>query len=222
MIQSKEQDCFILSILSYISIASSGHTFHLDSKVGKTAIRHQTRFYSYLIVEFNIFVAIWKYFATKNSKYVFKIFFLYLFIFLNLARKIICGKKGIMFDLLIFFIRITHLVNIMDRLRISEVCSHCKRFSIEENINQILKLRAGIKILTSLSNMFSVMTFIYIIHRRMFTEFIFNCTLFLLWNFLESYDNDEKILMRIVFLIIYFLNMVCQVILIEKTHSLKE
>lgn len=220
---SKEADCLIMSFFSYISIALTGHNLYLDALRPKGILQsHEIRFFTYIIVELNIFISTWKYFEKKNSEKLIQIFCLHMFFIINITRKSSCGKRFVLVDLIVFFCRIFHLIWIMDRLRTREVCSHCKTYSIEENMHQILKLRSVIKILKNLYFMFTIMTFIYIAMRGLIREFFLYIFINLLIYFLEINDKNERLPLRIAILTLYFLSFLENVKILAMLHHLKE
>ncbi|KRH94325.1 hypothetical protein M153_2990008943 [Pseudoloma neurophilia] len=219
----KEIDCLLMTVFSYLSIIFIGVSFYMDSKPSKGAsTASEIRLYSYLLIEANYIYCIWKYFETNGTDNILKMFFLQIFLLKNYLKKQTYGEKFTFFDLLIFFARLVHLVNVIDRIRIEKVCYHCRKYSIEDNIVQILKMRSAMKIISSLYYMFVVMNLIYCWLRNQFLCFI-SCSLLTLTIYIvENYDRDEKILPRCLILILNVLSVIQNQYLIWMAQKLNE
>lgn len=221
--RSREIDCLVMSIFSYMSIVLISISFYFDGirPKGITAST-ESRFFSYLMIEFGYLISIWKYFKQVNLGNIIKLYYLQAFLANNIVMKHARGKKLIFFDLLLLFLRVWHLINTSKRTNMSEICSHCERYSIEMNIAEKLKMKILLRVKFGLYNMFGVVTMVYAWKRNLNDHFIVTLILFGLIYILEHHDHDEKMSFRILTILLHSLSFYSNFRLIQVQYELKE
>lgn len=221
--RSREIDCLVMSLFSFLSFVLIGISLYFDAIRPKGITQStQSRVFSYLIAEFGYLISIWKFFRQTNLGNIVKLYYLQAFIANNIIMKYALGKKFIFFDLILLFTKIWHLMSISEPANMSEVCSHCQGYSIEMNVAKTLKMKIILKLNHGLFQMFSIMTVVYAWTRDLYNHLITIIVLFVFISIVEHHDQDEKVLPRLLTIFLHFISSYTNYKLIQNQCRLKE